>query len=260
MAIRRFREHVTAHNWFAVAVDVAIVVLGVFLGLQVNNWNQARIEAAQARDYRRRLIDELDFNARQFAQQVAYFKQARRFGVDALAALEGSRVLSDRDFLIAAYQLTQNDTTKAKRFVYDEMMSSGLIGHLGDSEVQQFASDYYLGTELTNRQLDSTFPYRSLLREVMPYDVQLRIRRECGDRLVYYKRRLVGLRLVVPCPMTLDPATASRAARIVRSTPDIRQHMTRYIAFLDEKIDNLEIGIDQSQAFKATLMAAAARS
>ena len=33
MAVRRFRDHIIAHNWFAVGIDVAVVVLGVFLGL-----------------------------------------------------------------------------------------------------------------------------------------------------------------------------------------------------------------------------------
>ncbi len=31
MVIRRVREHVASHNWFAVAVDLAIVAIGVFL-------------------------------------------------------------------------------------------------------------------------------------------------------------------------------------------------------------------------------------
>ena len=41
MAIRRFRQHISDHNWFAVAVDLAIVVVGVFLGIQASNWNAA---------------------------------------------------------------------------------------------------------------------------------------------------------------------------------------------------------------------------
>ena len=47
MAIRRFRDHVAEQNWFAVAVDVLIVVLGVFIGMQVNigtsrGWNGSK--------------------------------------------------------------------------------------------------------------------------------------------------------------------------------------------------------------------------
>lgn len=44
MILRRMREHVTSHNWFAVWIDLLIVVLGVFLGTQVSNWNDARAD------------------------------------------------------------------------------------------------------------------------------------------------------------------------------------------------------------------------
>ena len=48
MVIRRIRDHVASHNWFAVAIDLGIVVVGVFLGTQANNWNEARIERQDA--------------------------------------------------------------------------------------------------------------------------------------------------------------------------------------------------------------------
>jgi hypothetical protein len=41
---RRIAEHVKADNWFAVAIDFVIVVLGVFIGVQVSNWNDAASE------------------------------------------------------------------------------------------------------------------------------------------------------------------------------------------------------------------------
>src|SRR5688500_5613863 len=104
MVVRRIREHVTTHNWFAVAIDLAIVVLGVLIATQVSNWNEERIDRERAQDYRARLIDELDFNARQYAVQTAYYRRARDDGLKALAALNGSRPLSDREFVIAAYQ------------------------------------------------------------------------------------------------------------------------------------------------------------
>ena len=31
MIVRRIREHVAHHNWFAVGIDLAIVIVGVFL-------------------------------------------------------------------------------------------------------------------------------------------------------------------------------------------------------------------------------------
>ena len=41
---RRIAEHVKTHNWFAVAIDFVIVVVGVFIGVQVSNWNDAASE------------------------------------------------------------------------------------------------------------------------------------------------------------------------------------------------------------------------
>lgn len=40
MILRRITEHVNAQNWFAVGVDFLIVVVGVFIGIQVSNWNE----------------------------------------------------------------------------------------------------------------------------------------------------------------------------------------------------------------------------
>jgi len=256
MVVRRIRDHVIAHNWFAVAVDVLIVVLGVFLGTQVSNWNEDRLERARASDYVARLIDELEFDVRQYALQEAYYRQAKAYGLEALGALDGTRPLSDRDFVIAAYQLTQTDTTRAKTGVYDEMTARGLSDRLGDEETQQSASDFYLTLEVTQRMLESTFPYRTLLREVMPYATQNRIRAECGDRNVYHNGRLVGITLVIPCPMGISATEAAAASRAVKSAPDVRGQMTRYIASLDEKTDNLGLARQQAMSFRARLIAA----
>ena len=257
MVIRRIREHVGTHNWFAVGVDLAIVVAGVFLGTQVSNWNAERLEARRADDLRARLINELDFNARQYALQSAYYRQAKAYGLQALADLDGTEPLPDREFVIAAYQLTQTDTTKPKTGVFDEIAASGLTGRLGDAETQNVASDFYLSADVTQRVLEAIFPYRTLLREVMPYDVQIAVRTTCGDRNVFYEGRLVGIRLVVPCPLRVDAAAAAKAARIVRSTPNIHREMTRYIASLEEKLDNLDLAEDQALGFRDRLIAEA---
>ena len=42
MLLRRISKHVKDENWFAVVLDFVIVVSGVFIGLQLGNWNDAR--------------------------------------------------------------------------------------------------------------------------------------------------------------------------------------------------------------------------
>ena len=51
MLLRRITKHVTEQNWFAVFIDFFIVVVGVFIGIQVANWNAERIERSLEREY-----------------------------------------------------------------------------------------------------------------------------------------------------------------------------------------------------------------
>jgi hypothetical protein len=55
MILRRLTQHVNDQNWFAVVLDFFIVVVGVFIGIQVANWNAERLERTQERDYLIRL-------------------------------------------------------------------------------------------------------------------------------------------------------------------------------------------------------------
>ncbi|MEL6416192.1 MAG: hypothetical protein AAFQ15_14735 [Pseudomonadota bacterium] len=56
--LRRITKHVQDQNWFAVGIDFAIVVIGVFIGIQVANWNEARVEQARGESIKARLVAE----------------------------------------------------------------------------------------------------------------------------------------------------------------------------------------------------------
>lgn len=59
MILRRLTKHVREQDWFTVAVETLIVVFGVFIGLQVANWNSARIDRELERAYLLRLHEEV---------------------------------------------------------------------------------------------------------------------------------------------------------------------------------------------------------
>ena len=42
MPFRRVAEHLRTQNWAAVAIDFVIVVVGVYIGLQANDWKQQK--------------------------------------------------------------------------------------------------------------------------------------------------------------------------------------------------------------------------
>lgn len=44
MILRRLADAIRTQNWFTVVLEVAIVVVGIFIGLQVDDWNQRRVD------------------------------------------------------------------------------------------------------------------------------------------------------------------------------------------------------------------------
>ena len=48
MILRTLADALREQNWFTVALEVLIVVVGIFIGLQVDDWNSARIDRQRA--------------------------------------------------------------------------------------------------------------------------------------------------------------------------------------------------------------------
>ena len=61
MLLRRITKHVKDQNWFAVLIDFFIVVIGVFIGIQVANWNGERENRQLEREYLDRLQGEIEY-------------------------------------------------------------------------------------------------------------------------------------------------------------------------------------------------------
>lgn len=59
MLLRRLVEHFRKQQWTAVFLDFLVVVGGVFLGFQLNNWNAARADRRLEQSYLDRLHDEV---------------------------------------------------------------------------------------------------------------------------------------------------------------------------------------------------------
>lgn len=57
--LRRLIRHLKDQQWFAIGLDLFIVVLGVFIGIQVSNWNEARRDRQSEGEYLDRLRQEI---------------------------------------------------------------------------------------------------------------------------------------------------------------------------------------------------------
>jgi hypothetical protein len=240
MILRRVREHVAHHNWFAVGIDLAVVIIGVFAGMQVNNWNQQRLKRRQAHEYRAMLRDDLATNISTLAERREYYTWVRREGLATLAALGRPSGDLGQQFLIDAYQASQMQPWALKRNTYDQILSVGALNTVGTPLLRDEIANYYVGAEVTGANIASLPPYREIIRRVMPYGVQQSVRSRCGEKIGQYANGAPRITLPGACALGLDQATVRRAARQVHDWPGLALDLNRQLVDLDQKLVSVD--------------------
>ena len=116
MILRRFTEALKEQNWTAISIEFVLLVAGVFLGIQVSNWNAARVEqqrTALLLDGFR--TDMKDYNAvtRKFTTRAA----------NGLAAFDAARARGEQP---VPYFMRFRGSDKPPGSVWDVAQGSGL--------------------------------------------------------------------------------------------------------------------------------------
>ena len=204
MLLRRITDHVRAQNWTAIAIDFVIVVVGVFIGIQVSNWNEDRQTASRTQNYYSRLIDDLDSERRALLARLDYMAVTDRFGQSALAAFNDPSAKRTSQFLIALYQASQIWTYSVQRATYDEILSSGVADAIPEPELRTQLANVYLNAEATRQIIVATTPYRQQIRLYLPNSIQTAIRESCDDRYIPTERNLMFLELSESCAIEFD--------------------------------------------------------
>ena len=238
MKRRRTRQQVEGHNWVAVAIELAIVIVGVFLGLQANNWNAARLDRARADSYHVRLIEDLRKTELGTQVSVAYYRQVRLHALTALRALDRPASELGVPFLVDVYQATQIFPRSVKHSTYDEILSSGNAELMGSPALRERVANFYWRMDGLI-SLTSVIPaYRSRVRSLMPYDVQTLIRAQCDEILTDSGAGLWTARLPENCEIVLLSADVTEAVAAVKAAPGLKQDLTGTMLDLDSKILN----------------------
>lgn len=139
MLLRRIVEHVKTQNWTAVGLDFIIVVVGVFIGIQVSNWNAARGERSQERFALLALREDLattTAHVRTTFEQVkvanTHLRKVARFA----DGLEDDLPISELDehILRGVYLFQDFNPTMV---TFDELRDSGRLSLINDVELRK---------------------------------------------------------------------------------------------------------------------------
>jgi hypothetical protein len=245
MLLRRITKHVKDQNWFAVGIDFVIVVIGVFVGIQLGNWNEARHQQQSASAYIERLRDDLTANQDDFGQRLVYFTQVRDAGRDALRALDQPPETLGERFLTDVFNASQKLPREFGRDTYDEILSVGANNAISDVAVRKRLANHYrsIAAQLSNLKFEP--PYREVIRRKLPYEVHKVLNRACGDMISTGPMGEPTIVLQSDCNPNLNPTLVSETVEKILNA-DIRDDLTRRVVDLDSKLQSIELVIERT--------------
>ena len=246
MLLRRIMLHVRNQDWTAIAIDFFIVVVGVFIGIQVSNWNDARLREATASEYIDRIREDLAGNRDDLSQRLTYFTLVRTHAVDALEAFDRPTESLDEQFVIDVYQATHMLQREFGRDTYDEILSVGANNAISDVAVRQRLSNFYRSIKAQLRLLDVIPPYREIIRRNYPYSVSSELRSACGDVVETGEAGEPIIRLPEQCNPDLSPSEVAQTIETIIEI-DVQKDLARRIVNLDAKLWALQLMLDRTE-------------
>lgn len=101
LTLARLARTVREHDWFTAFVELALLIVGIFAGFQLDRWNDGRLDQQRADEYREQLITDLSVEQNDVKLLIAYHEQVRDFAPTALAAWNDSPPADTEELIIA---------------------------------------------------------------------------------------------------------------------------------------------------------------
>ncbi len=182
MILRRLASAIRRQDWLAVLTEFVIVVAGIVVAIQLDNWNEARIRADRAVEYRARLAEDLRYDVTIMKRRNDYFGNVLDYALDAEAALTDKEPAPGEnpwEVVRAAYQAGQAWPFAIFGATYKELQSAGELDLIGGPETMTLLSEYYDNGAFQYSYSVPPSPYRDMIRGRLPYTLATYIANSC---------------------------------------------------------------------------------
>jgi hypothetical protein len=179
MILRRIIQHFRKQEWTAIGIDFVIVVFGVFMGIQVANWNQAQTDMSLGRAYLKRIQLDVETDIVNYKKRMAFWDQVINYGSKALAYAENQphKESTEWEMLLAFFQASQISEFYSTLATYNELTNAGDLRLLGNVAIRNAVTNYYTNSD--NPALSERPKYREHVRGLIPVNLQTYIWQHC---------------------------------------------------------------------------------
>jgi hypothetical protein len=237
MILRRITSAFRKQDWFTVGIETLIVVFGVFIGLQVNNWNEARKHRIEAESSRERLIADLHADLDAFAVRRQWYEEV----VAAALRVDGS-LRSDPPetteetwrFVLDSWIASGEWPFAPSAQIYKELQNAGDLDLIASGSMQRRLRDYY---EDSAHEIETLTIFQSGYRDLARQLIEGRIGMHIADCLsaASFEPSLPGTNptnFYKDCPPPEDFALVMRSAASLRESAALRSQLNARLSNL----------------------------
>ena len=152
MILKRLADAFRQQNWFTVGLELVIVVAGIFIGLQVDDWNNLRKDRADEQHYLNRLHEEI-LNAEKLSSRVVDRRidlQSRLKDILDAVFVDTDRSSLTDDDCFAIGSLHFFNVVVSGLSAAEELTASGRMDILRDTELRATLGALKQAQEATN--------------------------------------------------------------------------------------------------------------
>ncbi len=174
--------------------EIVLVVIGILIALQINNWNEYRKERFKEKAYLSRLKEDLTFDKKVIELNKYFYQDVFVAGSLVLSHAEGENNItaSNWDILTAYFHASQIWPMLMKSSTFEELKSSGELSLISNIVLRN-RLPFYHGSGL--RRYEQTMginpPYRKMVRGLIPSKIQNYMWENChvteGDNQILQK-------------------------------------------------------------------------
>ncbi|GAB5410292.1 MAG: hypothetical protein BalsKO_26570 [Balneolaceae bacterium] len=232
---KKLMEQNKVRSYFFYALgEIALVMIGILLALQVNNWNNKRLDTIASGDYERRIILDLEGEKLLLNETMEYTRIVTEYAFSAIEIFEKGEIpnaASQDQFLIALYQASQITDPDQIKSTYQELRSSGQINKIRHENIRTMLISYFDYDWTNSTVMVARSPYRESIRQEMPIKIQAKIREECGDQ---YSG--LSVMLSEECDITFDKNLARNAVIDIINNENLKKDLRFRIGNLDSQV------------------------
>jgi len=139
MILKRLAESIKKQDWFVVMLEVVIVVVGIFIGLQVDDWKTNQDNEALEREYIERLLLDTDSNIEAVKDQAESYLGRSRALQHIIESIDLNTIeqvpAKDLTYSFCYWYLPENIDLQST--TYDELIAIGGLELISDQNVRR---------------------------------------------------------------------------------------------------------------------------